>query len=60
MAVNFAEMCLVAWDSAANISFAKDYGLVTKGQDTADILAESKAGLEYFAAVRTHPFCNWH
>ena len=45
-----------AWDAAANISFGRTYGFMEKGGDVQDIIAESTAGLKYFAPVSQIPW----
>ncbi|GKU18685.1 unnamed protein product [Fusarium langsethiae] len=45
-----------AWDAAANISFGRTYGFMDKGGDVQDIIAESTAGLKYFAPVSQIPW----
>lgn len=45
-----------AWDAAANVSFGKEYGFMQKGTDVEGIIAESTAGLKYFAPVSQIPW----
>ncbi|KAJ4135031.1 hypothetical protein NW768_004641 [Fusarium equiseti] len=45
-----------AWDAAANISFGRTYGFMETGSDVQDIIAESTAGLKYFAPVSQIPW----
>ena len=45
-----------AWDAAANVSFGKHYGFIEKGHDIEGIIAESTAGLKYFAPVSQMPW----
>ncbi|KAM5349257.1 hypothetical protein ACJ41O_005764 [Fusarium nematophilum] len=45
-----------AWDGAANISFGRHYGFMELGRDVQGIIAESTAGLRYFAPVSQIPW----
>ncbi|KAF4967945.1 hypothetical protein FSARC_4598 [Fusarium sarcochroum] len=45
-----------AWDAAANISFGRTYGFMEQGGDVENIIAESTAGLKYFAPVSQIPW----
>ncbi|KAF5020470.1 hypothetical protein F66182_7509 [Fusarium sp. NRRL 66182] len=45
-----------AWDAAANISFGRHYGFMEQGGDVENIIAESTAGLKYFAPVSQIPW----
>lgn len=40
-----------SWDSSGNVTFAKHYGMIERGQDVDGFRTESKAALKYFAAV---------
>ncbi|VUC35059.1 unnamed protein product, partial [Clonostachys rosea] len=44
-----------AWDAAANVSFGRHYGFMEEGKDVGNIIAESTAGLKYFAPVSQVP-----
>ncbi|CAI6084535.1 unnamed protein product [Clonostachys chloroleuca] len=44
-----------AWDAAANVSFGRHYGFMNEGRDVGSIIAESTAGLKYFAPVSQLP-----
>ena len=45
-----------AWDGAANVSFGQHYGFLEQGADVGGMLAESSAGLRYFAAISQIPW----
>ncbi|KAJ3526444.1 hypothetical protein NM208_g11184 [Fusarium decemcellulare] len=45
-----------AWDVAANISFGRHYGFMEQSRDVEGIMAESTAGLEYFAPISQIPW----
>ncbi|KAI8680400.1 hypothetical protein NCS57_00320500 [Fusarium keratoplasticum] len=45
-----------AWDAAANISFGRHYSFMEEGGDVGGIIAESTAGLKYFAPVSQIPW----
>ncbi|KAG6017458.1 hypothetical protein E4U43_001143 [Claviceps pusilla] len=49
-----------AWDFAANVSFGRHYGFIEQGKDVEGMIAESTAGLNYFATVSQIPWLdNW-
>ncbi|KAK4235413.1 cytochrome P450 [Achaetomium macrosporum] len=45
-----------SWDTAANVSFGRPYGFMQEGRDVGGMIAESKAGLKYFAPVSQIPW----
>ncbi|KAI9896840.1 hypothetical protein N3K66_007862 [Trichothecium roseum] len=45
-----------AWDAAAKTAFGQHYGFVQQGRDVGGIIAESGAGLRYFAPVSQMPW----
>lgn len=48
---NCADLYLVAWDFAANVTFGKHYGFIDEGKDIQGMIKESADGLYYFAPV---------
>jgi cytochrome P450 len=49
-----------AWDVAANVSFGRTYGFIEEERDVEGIIAESTAGLKYFAPLSQIPWLdNW-
>ncbi|KAK4126023.1 cytochrome P450 [Parathielavia appendiculata] len=45
-----------AWDAVANVSFGRHYGFIEQGSDVESMIAESTAGLFYFARVSQVPW----
>ncbi|KAG5948920.1 hypothetical protein E4U53_006106 [Claviceps sorghi] len=49
-----------AWDFAGNVSLGRHYGFIEQGKDVDGMIAESTAGLDYFATVSQIPrLDNW-
>lgn len=44
------------WDTAANMSFGSKFGFLKQGRDVDGMIAESTAGLRYFAPVSQMPW----